>query len=212
MTMRWDPVRVKSTGGARPVAGRAPDRRAPAVRRGDQGRAGRGLEDILWRVVCAGEGLPTEAEKGLGWPARSGKLVLRIALERVGGILPDQVRWKLARVRGFFSPWTVSHVSPTRPYPSTSSASMSQRSSAASFSARALGDPGGDGGEALGGIPGVEFGDRDKDRFALGDRRFQFLDAGGQDLVVALVLVGELAAPPPACGRGPGARRNGSRP
>ncbi|MEO0056933.1 MAG: hypothetical protein RIT17_369, partial [Pseudomonadota bacterium] len=44
--------------------------------------AGRGLEDILWRVVCAGEALP-EAEKGLGWPARSGKLVLKIALERV---------------------------------------------------------------------------------------------------------------------------------
>lgn len=44
--------------------------------------AGKGLEDILWRVVCAGEALP-EAEKGLGWPARSGKLVLKIALERV---------------------------------------------------------------------------------------------------------------------------------
>ena len=44
--------------------------------------AGKGLDDILWRVVCAGEGLP-EAEKILGWPARSGKLVLKIALERV---------------------------------------------------------------------------------------------------------------------------------
>ena len=45
-------------------------------------QAGRGLEDILWRVVCAGENLP-EAEKALQWPARSGKLVLKIALERV---------------------------------------------------------------------------------------------------------------------------------
>jgi hypothetical protein len=33
-------------------------------------------------VVCAGEGLPV-AERALDWPARSGKLVLRLALERV---------------------------------------------------------------------------------------------------------------------------------
>ncbi|MEX0342142.1 MAG: DUF6456 domain-containing protein, partial [Erythrobacter sp.] len=44
--------------------------------------AGPGLSDILWRVACAGEGLPT-AEKALEWPARSGKLVLRLALDRV---------------------------------------------------------------------------------------------------------------------------------
>lgn len=44
--------------------------------------AGNGLSDILWRVVCAGESLPL-AEKALTWPARSGKLVLRFALERV---------------------------------------------------------------------------------------------------------------------------------
>ena len=44
--------------------------------------AGKGLEDILWRTVCAGEALP-DAEKALGWPARSGKLVLRLALDRV---------------------------------------------------------------------------------------------------------------------------------
>ena len=49
---------------------------------GAMAAAGRGLTDVLWRVVCAGEGLP-EAEKALGWPVRSGKLVLRLALDRI---------------------------------------------------------------------------------------------------------------------------------
>ncbi|MBA3880191.1 MAG: hypothetical protein C0500_10805 [Sphingobium sp.] len=44
--------------------------------------AGPGLSDILWRVVCACEGLPI-AEKALGWPVRSGKLVLGLALDRL---------------------------------------------------------------------------------------------------------------------------------
>jgi len=81
VTMRWDPVRVKTTGEQglsateRQIA--AKDRFDGALR-----EAGRGLEDILWRVVCAGEALP-DAEKVLGWPARSGKLVLKLALDRV---------------------------------------------------------------------------------------------------------------------------------
>lgn len=81
ITMRWDPVRVKSTG----ERGLAPSERQIAARQRFDGAiraAGKGLEDILWRVVCAGEPLP-EAEKTLGWPTRSGKLVLKIALERV---------------------------------------------------------------------------------------------------------------------------------
>ena len=44
--------------------------------------AGPGLADILWRVVCAGEGLPS-AEKALHWPARAGRLVLTLALDRL---------------------------------------------------------------------------------------------------------------------------------
>lgn len=44
--------------------------------------AGPGLSDILWRVVCAGEGM-RDAETALGWPARAGKLVLTFALDRV---------------------------------------------------------------------------------------------------------------------------------
>jgi hypothetical protein len=45
-------------------------------------QAGPGLADILWRIVCAGEGM-RDAETALGWPARAGKLVLTFALDRV---------------------------------------------------------------------------------------------------------------------------------
>ncbi len=81
VTMRWDPVRIKTTGEQGLSAG---EKQISAKRRFDEAlqQAGKGLEDILWRVVCAGEGLP-QAEKTLGWPARSGKLVLKLALDRV---------------------------------------------------------------------------------------------------------------------------------
>lgn len=81
VTMRWEPVRIRGTGGS----GLAPSERQIAARRRFDGAiaaAGKGLEDILWRVVCACETV-TAAEKELQWPARSGKLVLRMALERV---------------------------------------------------------------------------------------------------------------------------------
>lgn len=82
VTMRWDPVRVGGgeaglTPGERQIAAR--DRFHAAVT-----EAGAGLSDILWRVICAGEGLP-QAERALAWPARSGKLVLGIALDRIAG-------------------------------------------------------------------------------------------------------------------------------
>jgi hypothetical protein len=81
VTMRWDPVRAKTTGeGSMEHA----ERQLAAKQRFDAAlkEAGRGLEDVLWRVVCAGESLPA-AERTLGWPARSGKLVLKLALDRV---------------------------------------------------------------------------------------------------------------------------------
>ncbi len=55
-----------------------------AKRRFDAATAalGRGLSDIAWRVICAGESLPT-AEKAIGWPARSGRVVLTLALDRL---------------------------------------------------------------------------------------------------------------------------------
>ena len=43
---------------------------------------GPGLTDILWRVVCSGEAM-RDAEQALGWPARAGKLVLGLALDRL---------------------------------------------------------------------------------------------------------------------------------
>ncbi len=81
ITMRWDTVRIAGTGDR----GLTPSEcQAAARKRFDSAiaHAGNGLSDILWRVACAGEGLPA-AEKALDWPARSGKLVLRIALDRI---------------------------------------------------------------------------------------------------------------------------------
>ena len=81
ITMRWDPVRIAGTG----EQGLTPTERQMAARERFDGalrQAGKGLQDILWRVVCAGESLAV-AEKSLEWPARSGKLVLRLALDRV---------------------------------------------------------------------------------------------------------------------------------
>ena len=82
VTMRWDAVRIKGSGGERGL--HATERQIAAKARFDAAlaEAGAGLADVLWRVVCAGEALK-EAEKGLGWPARSGKLVLGLALDRV---------------------------------------------------------------------------------------------------------------------------------
>lgn len=81
VTMRWDPVRIRG-GGDR---GLTPCERQIAAKRrfdGAVAAAGAGLCDILWRVVCAGETVP-DAERALAWPARSGKLVLGLALDRV---------------------------------------------------------------------------------------------------------------------------------
>ena len=81
VTMRWDPVRIR---GNSPRGLNQTERHLAARQRFDGAiaAAGKGLEDVLWRVVCACESLP-DAERALEWPARSGKLVLRIALDRV---------------------------------------------------------------------------------------------------------------------------------
>lgn len=80
VTMRWDSIRVDGGGGC----GDPTVAQIAAKRRFDAALAavGRGLNDVLWRVVCAGEGLPV-AERALGWPTRSGRLVLGLALDRL---------------------------------------------------------------------------------------------------------------------------------
>ena len=59
---------------------------------------GPGLSDVLWRVVCEGEGL-AEAEKGLGWPVRAGKLVLGLALDRLAQHYDNQYGKKIVDKR-----------------------------------------------------------------------------------------------------------------
>lgn len=85
VTMRWDAAAAPGRGPRSAMT--APDPGGAAL--GARTRlhaaldaAGPGLKDILWRVVCACEGL-SAAESALGWPARAGKLVLGFALDRV---------------------------------------------------------------------------------------------------------------------------------
>lgn len=84
VTMRWDAV---PSGRSRRNApeGLAPSERMVAAKaRFDAAIAvvGPDLADIAWRVVCAGEAI-TVAERALSWPVRSGRLVLKIALDRL---------------------------------------------------------------------------------------------------------------------------------
>ena len=86
VTMSWDAAPVT---GSRSALAERPDltgTQIDAKRRFEDAvsDAGPGLADILWRIVCAGEGM-RQAETALGWPARAGKLVLGIALDRVAG-------------------------------------------------------------------------------------------------------------------------------
>jgi hypothetical protein len=85
VTMPWGP-HVTGGGGSGSGALDPTHAQIAAKRRFDAavGAVGPGLNDVLWRVVCAGESLPV-AEKTLGWPARSGRIVLTLALDRLAG-------------------------------------------------------------------------------------------------------------------------------
>jgi hypothetical protein len=84
VTMKWDAAPVGrqrgGSGGRADLLASQIDARARFDAAVDA--AGPGLCDVLWRVVCSGEGM-REAETALGWPARAGKVVLCLALDRV---------------------------------------------------------------------------------------------------------------------------------
>jgi hypothetical protein len=84
VTMAWDAAPVSRTRGCAASGLDLSGAQIDARRRFDAAiaSAGSGLADILWRIVCAGEGM-RDAETALGWPARAGKLVLSFALDRV---------------------------------------------------------------------------------------------------------------------------------
>ena len=84
VTMLWDSAPVARGRGGSARGADLSDAQIDAKRRFDGAiaAAGPGLADILWRIVCAGEGM-RDAETALGWPARAGKLVLTLALDRV---------------------------------------------------------------------------------------------------------------------------------
>ena len=83
ITMAWDAAPVSGQRGSSSAADLSGSQ-IDAKRRFHEAidAAGPGLADILWRVVCSGEGM-RDAETALGWPARAGKLVLTLALDRV---------------------------------------------------------------------------------------------------------------------------------
>jgi hypothetical protein len=84
VTMSWDAAPVARGRGGFSTSPYLAGAQVDAKRRFNDAvaAAGPGLADILWRVVCAGEGM-RDAETALGWPARAGKLVLSFALDRV---------------------------------------------------------------------------------------------------------------------------------
>ena len=84
VTMRWDAAPTAKTARGAP-AGLDPSSSQLAAKQrfaAAMDAVGNGLSDVLWRVVCANEGLAT-AERALGWPTRSGKVVLGLALDRL---------------------------------------------------------------------------------------------------------------------------------
>ena len=84
-TMAWDAAPISGRRGGPSAGIDLSGSQIDAKRRFHEAieSAGPGLADILWRVVCSGEGM-REAENALGWPARAGKVVLTLALDRVG--------------------------------------------------------------------------------------------------------------------------------
>jgi hypothetical protein len=86
VTMQWENIPLSRQKRGAPSGLNRTERMISAKRRFDCALSALGpdLSDIAWRVICAGETMPI-AEREMAWPVRSGKLVLRIALERLAG-------------------------------------------------------------------------------------------------------------------------------
>ena len=84
VTMRWENIPLSRQKRGAPAGLNQTERMISAKKRFDEALAALGpdLSDIAWRVICAGESMPS-AEREMAWPVRSGKLVLRIALDRL---------------------------------------------------------------------------------------------------------------------------------
>lgn len=84
VTMRWDAAPFVSTSRGGHDATDPTLAQISAKRRMEAAleAVGPGLKEVLWRIVCAGEGMET-AERALGWPARAGRVVLTLALDRL---------------------------------------------------------------------------------------------------------------------------------
>jgi hypothetical protein len=84
VTMCWDAPPTMRVGRGAPEANQSTHAQLAARQRFEAAVAevGPGLGDILWRIVCAGEGM-RDAEAALGWPARAGRIVLALALDRL---------------------------------------------------------------------------------------------------------------------------------
>ena len=84
VTMNWDGAPMDRSALRSFKGGHPTVRQVAARRRVDAAidDVGTGLSDLLWRLVCSGEGM-REAETALGWPARTGRVVLAIALDRL---------------------------------------------------------------------------------------------------------------------------------
>ena len=84
VTMRWDGPPMGASPRGAPEANDPTTAQLAAKSRFEAAIAavGPGLSDIAWRVLCAGEGM-RDAEQALGWPARAGRLVLGLALDRL---------------------------------------------------------------------------------------------------------------------------------
>ncbi len=84
VTMRWENIPLSREKRGSPSGLNQTERMISSKARFDDALAALGpdLSDIAWRVICAGEAMPV-AEREMAWPVRSGKLVLRIALDRL---------------------------------------------------------------------------------------------------------------------------------